>query len=135
MLEGYSTNITVATDTAIPFNNVTIEKGVTAKLAAPATIELNKAGVYMVSVDAAGTATTAGDVSIQLSKDGILQPQAQSISTGTTTGVESLSFTTLVQVSQNNTCSCCTSPTIIRVINTGVPTTYNIANIVVTKVC
>ena len=38
MLEAYSTNIAVATNSAIPFNNVTIEKGCTAKLAAAATI-------------------------------------------------------------------------------------------------
>ena len=135
MLEGYSTNIEVATDASIPFNNVTIEKGCTAKLNAPASISLNKSGVYMVAVDAAGIPTAAGIMSIQLSKDGVLQPQAQSSVTGATTDVDNISFTTLVQVKENNTCSCCTSPTIIRVVNTGVPATYNIANIVVTKVC
>ena len=135
MLEAYSTNIAVATNSAIPFNNVTIEKGCTAKIESSATITLNKTGVYMVSVDAAGIPTAAGVMSIQLSKDGALQPQAQSSVTGVTTDVDNVSFTTLVQVKENNTCSCCTSPTIIRVVNTGVPATYNIANIVVTKVC
>lgn len=135
MLEAYSTNIAVATNSAIPFNNVTIEKGCTAKIESSATISLNKAGVYMVSVDAAGIPTSAGVMSIQLSKDGTLQPQAQSAVTGTTTNVDNVSFTTLVQVKDNNTCSCCTSPTIIRVVNTGVPATYNIANICVTKIC
>lgn len=135
MLEGYSTNIEVATDASIPFNNVTIEKGCTAKLNAPASISLNKSGVYMVAVDAAGIPTTAGIMSIQLSKDGVLQPQAQSLVTGATTDIDNMSFTTLVQVKENNTCSCCTSPTIVRVINTGVPATYNIANICVTKIC
>ena len=135
MLEGYSTNITVATDASVPFNNVTIEKGCTAKLDAPGSIALNKSGIYMVSVDAAGTPTTAGVMSIQLSKDGVLQPQAQSAVTGTTTDVDNMSFVTLVQVKQDNTCSCCTSPTVVRVVNTGVPATYNIANICVTKIC
>lgn len=135
MLEGYSTNIAVATNSAIPFNNVTIQKGCTAKLAAAATIELNKCGVYMVTVDAAGIPTSAGVMSIQLSKDGSLQPQAQSSVTGTTTDVDNVSFTTLVQVKENNTCNCCTSPTVLRVVNTGVPATYNIANICVTKIC
>jgi hypothetical protein len=135
MLEGYSTNIEVATDASIPFNNVTIEKGCTAKLNAPASISLNKSGIYMVSVDAAGTPSTAGIMSIQLSKDGVLQPQAQSAVTGATTDIDNMSFTTLVQVRQDNTCNCCTSPTVIRVINTGVPVTYNIANICVTKIC
>lgn len=135
MLEGYSTNITVATDASVPFNNVTIEKGCTAKLDAPGSIALNKSGIYMVSVDAAGTPSTAGVMSIQLSKDGVLQPQAQSAVTGTTTDVDNMSFVTLVQVKQDNTCSCCTSPTVVRVVNTGVPATYNIANICVTKIC
>lgn len=135
MLEGYSTNIEVATDASIPFNNVTIEKGCTAKLNAPASISLNKSGIYMVTVDAAGIPSTAGIMSIQLSKDGVLQPQAQSSVTGATTDVDNMSFTTLVQVKQDNTCSCCSSPTVIRVVNTGVPATYNIANICVTKIC
>lgn len=135
MLEGYSTNIAVATNSAIPFNNVTIEKGCTATIESSATIALNKCGVYMVSVDAAAIPTSAGVMSIQLFKDGVLQPQAQSAVTGATTDVDNMSFTTLVQVKENNTCSCCTSPTVLRVINTGVPATYNIANICVTKIC
>lgn len=135
MLEGYSTNIEVATGASIPFNNVTIEKGCTAKLNAPATVSLNKSGVYMVTVDAAGTPTAAGVMSIQLSKNGVLQPQAQSSVTGATTDVDNMSFTTLVQVKQDNTCSCCSSPTVIRVVNTGVPATYSITNICVTKIC
>lgn len=135
MLEGYSTNITVATDASVPFNNVTIEKGCTAKLDAPGSITLNKSGVYMISVDAAGTPTTAGVMSIQLSKDGVLQPQAQSAVTGATTDISNVSFVTLVQVKQDNTCSCCTSPTVVRIVNTGVPATYSIANICVTKIC
>ena len=135
MLEAYSNNIAVATNAAIPFNNVTIEKGCTAKIESSATIALNKCGIYMVSVDAAGEPTSDGDMSIQLYKDGIAQPQAQSVTDGTTATAANVSFTTLVQVKENNTCSCCTSPTVIRVVNTGVPATYTIANIVVTKVC
>ena len=135
MLEAYTNNITVATDATIPFANVSLQKGCTAKIESSGTIELNKSGIYMVSVDAAGTPTEDGDISIQLYKDGIPQPQAQSIATGTTTAASNLSFTTLVQVKENNTCSCCTSPTLVRVVNTGVPIAYSIANIVVTKVC
>ena len=98
MLEAYSLNLAVAANTPIQFNDVTIEKGNTAKLTAPGTIELNKCGIYMVSVDAAAIPSTAGVMSIQLSKDGTLQPQAQSAVTGATTDVDNLSFTTLVQV-------------------------------------
>ena len=78
----------------------------------------------MVSVDAsAETAAT-----IELSKNGLLQPQAQS--TGT-----SLGFVTLVQVPTNNTYCCCSSPTVIQVMNTGAEATFTNVNVVVTKVC
>ena len=124
MLEAYSTNVTVTANGAIPFNNVTVEKGCTAKLSAPATIELNKCGVYMVSVDASATAANT----IQLYKDGVAQPQAQS--TGSSMG-----FVTLVQVDKNNcNCNCCSSPVTLRVIATTAGTLTN-ANVVVTKVC
>lgn len=124
MLEAYSVNVAVAADSAVPFNNVTIEKGCTAKLSAPATVELNKCGVYMVAVDAVASAATT----IQLYKDGVAQPQAQS--TGT-----AVSFVTLVQVDKNNSnCKCCSSPVNLRLVsNTAV--TFTNANIAVTKVC
>lgn len=135
MLEAYSTGVAVATNDTIPFNNVSIKKGCTTELDSPGTIQLNKKGIYMVTVDAAGIPTTAGVMSIQLSKDGVLQPQAQSIVTGTAAEVSNMSFTTLVQVKEDNNCNCCTSPTMVRVVNTGVPATYSIANICVTKIC
>lgn len=123
MLEAYSLNVAVGDDTAIPFNNVTVEKGCTARLTAPGTIELNKRGIYIVYFDAvAGTSTT-----VQLYKNGIAQPQAQS--TGT-----AVSFVTLVQVPADNTCACCTSPTVLRVVNTTAGTFTN-ANVAVTKLC
>ena len=122
MLEAYSLNTAVGANAAIPFNNVTLEKGCTARFAGTGTIQLNKCGVYMVAFDAvAGTATTA-----QLYKDGVAQAQAQS--TGT-----ALSFVTLVQVDRNN-CGCCGSPVNLRVMNTTAGTFTN-ANIAVTKVC
>lgn len=124
MLEAYSLNTAVAANAAIPFNNVTVEKGCTARLTAPATIELNKCGVYMVAFD--GTASAA--TNIQLYKDGVAQPQAQS--TGTTT-----SFVTLVQVDKDNCkCNCCSSPVTLRFISNTAVTMTN-ANVVVTKVC
>lgn len=122
MLEAYSTNVTVTADAAIPFQNVTLKKGCTAELSGISTIELNKCGVYMVSVDAsAGTSTT-----IQLFKNGVAQPQAQS--TGT-----SFCFVTLVQVPENNSCCPCTAPVSLQVISDAA-TTFTDANIVVTKV-
>ena len=125
MLEAYSLNVTVPADTAIPFNNETIQKGCTAKLNGVSTIELNKCGVYMVECDASAAAAST----IQLYKDGVALPQAQS--TGT-----SPSFVTLVQVSENNTKCCCSAPTNLQVKNAGTASaTFTDVNIVVTKVC
>lgn len=134
MIQGYSTDITIADNTAIPFNNITIKKGCSAEVAGPATIQLNKAGIYMVATNVSIAPTAAGEISIQLSKDGILQPQAQSVATGAATTITPLGFTTLVQVKENNTCSCCTSPTRIQIINSS-EGDIAIANIVVTKLC
>ena len=107
MLEVYSTNIDVAADTAIPFQNVSLKKGETAELSGTSTIKLNKCGVYMIAVDASAEASTT----IQLYKNGVAQPQAQS------TGITP-SFVTLVQVSENN-CGCpCSSPVTLQVVNT-----------------
>ena len=123
MLEVYSTNIEVAADSAIPFQNVALKKGCTAELSGTSTIQLNKCGVYMVSCDASAEASTT----IQLYKNGVAQPQAQS------TGV-SPSFVTLVQVSENN-CGCpCKAPVSWQIVNTTA-TTFTDAKVCVTKVC
>lgn len=123
MLEAYSTNVAVAANAAIPFNNVTIQKGETAVLSGSQTIELNKCGVYMVAFDGVAAAATT----ITMTKDGVAQPQAQ------TTGT-SLGFQTLVQVPKNNSCCCFSSPTLIQLIVDTAATLTN-ANVVVTKIC
>ena len=123
MIEVYSENIEVGANSAVPFQNVALKKGCSAVLSGTGTINLNKCGVYLVSVDAtAGTSTT-----IQLYKNGIAQPQAQA--TGT-----AISFSTLVQVNENNSCCPCDSATALQVINTTAGTFTNI-NCCVTKVC
>ena len=125
MLQVYSTDVEVAVDAAVPFNNVYIKKGCTAVESAPSTIQLNKKGVYMVSMNA----SSAAAATLQLSKDGVLQPQAQS--TGTNP-----SFLTLVQVPYDNTECCAVSPTVLQVINSGAAVaTFTDVNVVVTKVC
>ena len=123
MLEVYSLDITVTADSTIPLNNVTIEKGCTAKLSAPSTIELNKCGVYMVAVDGIAEAPTT----VTMYKNGVAQPQAQSSSTA-------IGFTTLVQVPTNNSDCCCSSPTTIQFYN-DTATTLTSFNVCVTKVC
>ena len=123
MLEAYSLNLEVAEMDAIPFQNIAVKKGCTATLSGTSTIELNKCGVYMISVDASAEATTT----IQLYKDGVAQPQAQS--TGGTPA-----FITLVQVDKNNNNCCCTSPVTLQVINDTAATFTNV-NVCVTKIC
>ena len=75
----------------------------------------------MVSVDATATESTT----IQLYKNGIAQTQAQS--TGTTP-----TFTTLVQVTENNSCCPCATGTNLQIMNTTA-TTLTDCNCVVTK--
>ena len=122
MLEVYSTNVEVAAETAIPFQNVSLKKGCTAELSGTSTIKLNKCGVYMVSCDASAEASTT----IQLYKNGVAQPQAQS------TGITP-SFVTLVQVPENNSNCPCASAVSLQVVNTTA-TTFTDANVVLTKV-
>lgn len=122
MLQAYSINVDVVADSIVPFNNVSVDKGCAEELTGVGTIELEKAGIYVVHVDASvSTATT-----IQLIRNGVPLPQAQS--TGT-----SLSFTTYVQVEGNNcNCNCRTSPVTIQLHNlTG--TVFDNVNIVVRK--
>lgn len=128
MLQAYSNNITFADGAAVPLNNIAIQKGCTAVLGAPATIELNKAGVYMVSCD---VAATAGTGTLQMYKNGVAQPFAKAI-----IDTDSGSFTSLVQVPENNSrCCCISSPTTLQFIYDATAATTGDINVVVTKVC
>ena len=125
MIEAYSTDITVASEAAIPFNSVTLQKGCTVSHPSPDTFNLNKCGVYMVSVDT----STAAEAVIQLYKDGVALPQAQS------TGGSAQSFVTLVQSDKNNSCCPCASPSILQVRNVGTAEAdFTNCNICITKV-
>ncbi len=135
MLELYSLNVDVAQNGSIPLNNIKIAKGLTAIHSAPATVQLNKSGVYMVSVSASITPAAAGDVSIQLAKNDVLQLGAFSTATGAAAQTTALSFETLVQVRDNNTCCCNTSPTTLQLINTGQAGTFPVVRMVITKIC
>ena len=135
MLEVYSKSVTALANSAIPLNNVALDKGTSTKLQGVSTIEFNKCGVYKVSVSASAVATVAGVITIQLEKNGVIQPQAETSATAAdTTTIYPLAFTTLVQVDHNN-CNCpCSSPDRISLINAGVGTTYNQIDVVVTRV-
>lgn len=135
MLQTYSTNIAVAVNENIPFNNVSLIKGCTATKPSAATVNLNSAGIYRVSFDASAIATVAGNLEVQLYRNGVPLPQATATNTGAVTDSEMLTFEALVQVPYNNTCECCTAPVTIEVRNIGVAATFVSANLIVTKLC
>lgn len=136
MLEVYSNNVIVVADEPIPLNNVALYKGTSAQLLGASTIQFNKCGVYEVTVSFSATATTAGDISVQLRKNGILQPQAIStITAADATSIHSSSFTTLVQVSENNSpCCACSTPTRVEIVNVGVGATLNNIDVTVVRI-
>ncbi len=135
MLQAYSSNLIVPANTVFPFNNVVIDKGCAEALSAPASIQLNQRGVYLIEVDGYGTSVTAGIDTIQLSVNGVAQPQALSSSSITAAGVSNFSFKTFVQVTTSNcSCNCITSPTIIQVLNGELDLTDAHLNIVITKI-
>ena len=127
MLEVYSSDINVAAGATIPLYNITVDKGMSAVLSAPATIALNRCGVYNVHLDGFAEAADAGTITVQMIKNGVPQPQAITSSTG------AFGFDTLVQVTENNTCCCCTSPTTLQFINSGAAVTGMHINVTVTK--
>lgn len=136
MLEVYSKNVNALANAPITLNNVALLKGNSTQLQGVSTIQLNKVGIYEVTVSAVATASTVGEISIQLEKNDVLQPQAVSaVTAADTTSSYSLGFTTLVQVTQNNNYNCiCTIPTSIDIINTGVAATFNSITVTVVRV-
>ena len=136
MLEAYSKNQTIPATTGIlPFNSITLKKGCTAELNGVSSIQLNKCGVYEITLNINGLASTAGDVIVAMTKNGVAQPQAtRSLVDQTITEGFSLPITTLVQVKDNNSCRCCDAPTIIQFVNQGVAWVGDV-NVVVTKLC
>jgi hypothetical protein len=113
MLQVYSSNLAVDANTVFPFNNVVMDKGCAENLSAPATIQLNKAGVYLVEMDGFATPDAATAVSVQLVVNGVAQPQAiTSFVPASITDARTFGFKTFVRVLENNCqCNCLTSPT------------------------
>ena len=136
MLQAYSSDLDVVANAAFPFNNVTLDKGCSETLSAPASIQLNKRGVYLVEVDGFATPADATLVTAQLYVNGIAQPQAISSFTGVAATANTFGFKTFVQVAENNCqCNCFSSPTVLQVINGITALTDAHINIVVTKIC
>ena len=136
MIQSYSQNITVLTNSDISFNN-TFVKGKTVKQIGSSTFQFNKKGLYLVTFNGFGsTAGTAGNIAVQMVKDGVLVPEAQTVNTSSgTTDIETLTFTTKVQVPHDNSECCNVSPTVVSFRNVGVEAVFTLANVVITKVC
>ena len=66
MLQAYSSNLAVAENAAFSFNNVVLDKGCAETLSAPASIQLNHRGVYLVEVDGFATGSEAATDTVQL---------------------------------------------------------------------
>ena len=135
MLQAYSSDLDVAANAAFPFNNVTLDKGCGETLSAPASIQLNKRGVYLVEVDGFATPAAATLISVQLYANGVAQPQAISSFTGVAETADSFGFKTFIQVSENNcSCNCISSPTVLQIINGATALTDAHINVVITKI-
>ena len=136
MLQVYSSNLAVDANTVFPFNNVVMDKGCAESLSAPATIQLNKAGVYLVEMDGFATPDAATAVSIQLVVNGVAQPQAiTSFVPASVTDARTFGFKTFVRVLENNCqCNCLTSPTTLQFINGDTAVSDAHINVVITKI-
>lgn len=135
MLQAFSSDLTISANAAYPFNNVTVDKGCAETLSAPASIQLNQRGVYLVEVDGYGTGSAAGENTAQLYVNGVAYMQGISSYTTAAATVANFSFKTFVQVNENNCrCNCISSPTVLQVINGEQPLTDAHVNIVVTKI-
>lgn len=136
MLQVYSSNLAVDANTVFPFNNVVMDKGCGETLSAPATIQLNKQGVYLVEMDGYATPDAATEVSVQLIVNGVAQPQAiTSFVPAAVTDTRGFGFKTFVRVLENNCqCNLLTSPTTLQFMNGDTALSDAHINVVITKI-
>ena len=136
MFQAYSSNLAVDANAMFPFNNVVLDKGCGETLSAPATIQLNQRGIYLVEMDGFATPDAATEVSVQLMVNGVLQPQAiTSFVPAAVTDTRAFGFKTFVRVLENNCqCNCLTSPTTLQFQNGATALTDAHINVVVTKI-
>ena len=136
MIQAFSSNLSIQSNSPIQFNNVVIDKGCAEKVTAPATIELEQRGVYLVKVNGFGTGAAAGTETIQLYVNGVPQPQGQDQFTTASANISNFGFNCFVQVSQNNcSCNCYSAPTVLQVWAGDQELTDGYINIIVTKIC
>lgn len=136
MLQVYSDNLTVEANSVFPFNNVVLDKGCSESLSAPATIQLNQRGVYLVEMDGSALPDATTNCSVQLYVNGVAQPQAiTTFASSAVTAAASFGFKTFVRVMENNCpCNVLTSPTTIQFMNGETALTDAHINVVVTKI-
>lgn len=136
MLQVYSDNLSIQANTAFSFNNVVVDKGCAENLSAPATIQLNQRGVYLVEMDGYATPEAATAVSVQLYVNGVAQPQAiSSFVPASVTDTRTFGFKTFVRVLENNcNCNCLTSPTTLQFMNGETEVSEAHINVVITKI-
>jgi hypothetical protein len=136
MLQVYSSNLEVGANSAFPFNNVVLDKGCGEVLSAPATIQLNKRGVYLVEMDGFATPDAATEVTVQLMVNGVAQPQAiSSFVPAAITDARTFGFKTFVRVQENNCpCNCIAAPTTLQFMNGATALTDAHINVVVTQI-
>ncbi len=137
MLQLYSDGLTVAAGAAVPLNNVTYAKGNSASHSAPATILLEKRGVYLIKVDAYGSVEAAGDFGVQVAVNGAPRLDAINMATVAVGDLASASTCCLVTVAQTNCpCNCTSAPTAVQIINpSDVASADAHYNVIVTQLC
>ena len=136
MIQVYSSNLSVDASTVFPFNNVVLDKGCCDALSAPATIQLNKQGVYLVEMDGFATPEAATEVSVQLIVNGVAQPQAiSSFVPASITDARTFGFKTFVRVAENNCkCNCLSTPTTLQFMNGATALSNAHINVVITRI-
>ena len=136
MLQVYSNNLTVEANSVFPFDNVVVDKGCAETLSAPATIQLNQRGVYLVEMDGFAMPDSVAETSVQLYINSVPQPQAISTFTGASvTSATTFGFKTFVKVTENNCpCNVLAGPTTLQFMNGETALTDAHINVVITKI-
>ena len=136
MLQIYSSNLVVDANAVFPFNNIVVDKGCAEALSAPATIQLNQRGVYLVEMDGFATPDAATEVTVQLMVNGVAYPQAiTSFVPAAVTDTRTFGFKTFVRVLENNCpCNALTSPTTLQFMNGDTALSDAHINVVITKI-
>lgn len=135
----YAYNTTSTTYTAgqqLLFPSTGTQTGCTAVKTSSNTINLNKAGYYMVHFNGdVATAAEAGNVSAILQVNGMAYPAAEATAySSATTDIQNLGFTTIIQVQPNCMCNTSNAPVTLTVVNGTTAATFTNAAITVTKI-